>query len=122
MAFIFYAGSLYLYQLSDNLALVMLAVVWLGAAHGIAIPSIIALFTKIAPAGMTASYITLNSLVFRLGQTAGPLLMAWIYYRLFPAHRIRGGGLSGPAGGLGGPMPRPGGKRMAITEPMAGKP
>ena len=81
MAFIFYAGSLYLYQLSDNLALVMLAVVWLGAAHGIAIPSIIALFTKIAPAGMTASYITLNSLVFRLGQTAGPLLMAWIYYR-----------------------------------------
>lgn len=79
VAFLCYGGSLWLYQLSDELWVVIAAVVWLGAAHGIAIPSIIALFTKIAPEGMTASYVTLNSLVFRFGQTVGPLLMAWIY-------------------------------------------
>jgi len=79
VAFLCYAGSFYLFQASENLLTVLLAVIWFGAGHGIAAPSLIALFTKIAPEGMVGSYVTINSLVFRLGQTLGPLLMVFVY-------------------------------------------
>lgn len=79
LAFVSYAASLYLFQLTASLPIILGSIMWLGAAHGIAMPSIVALHTRLAPAGMTASYISLNSLVFRLGQTLGPVLMAAIY-------------------------------------------
>jgi MFS family permease len=88
LAFLSYAGSLYLFQASTSLSLMLLAVMWLGAAHGTAMPSIVALYTRLAPAGMTASYVSLNSLVFRLGQTLGPVLMAAVYMVTGDLHSV----------------------------------
>lgn len=79
VAYLSYAGAFYLFQASEQLWLVLLACAWLGFGHGLAAPSIMALHTRLAPAGMTASYLTLNSLVFRLGQTIGPVIMALVY-------------------------------------------
>ncbi len=78
-AYLTYTGAFYLFQSSEQLWVVLLACAWLGLGHGLAVPSIMALHTRLAPEGMTASYLTLNSLVFRLGQTLGPLLMAAVY-------------------------------------------
>ena len=87
-AFLSYAGSLYLFQLTASLPVILLAVMWLGAAHGTAMPSIVGLHARLAPAGMTASYISLNSLVFRLGQTLGPVLMAAVYSLTGDLHKV----------------------------------
>lgn len=79
LAFIAYGAALLLFVSSEWIFLTALSVMLLGAAHGILAPSIIALHTKLAPEGMTAAYVTLNSLVFRLGQTIGPLIMAAVF-------------------------------------------
>ncbi len=78
-AYLIYAAAFYLFQSSEQLWVVLLACAWLGLGHGLAVPSIMALHTRLAPEGMTASYLTLNSFVFRLGQTLGPMLMAVVY-------------------------------------------
>ncbi|ARN73441.1 MFS transporter [Oceanicoccus sagamiensis] len=78
-AYFTYAGAFYLFQSTDQLGWVLLACAWLGLGHGLAVPSIMALHTRLAPEGMTASYLTLNSFVFRVGQTLGPMLMALVY-------------------------------------------
>ncbi|WP_101758958.1 MFS transporter [Oceanicoccus sp. KOV_DT_Chl] len=77
-AFLSYSGAFFLFQSTSHLFYVLLACAWLGLGHGLAAPSLMALHTRLAPAGMTASYLTLNSLVFRLGQTVGPMLMAMV--------------------------------------------
>ena len=75
-ALFFYALSLLWLQSSDGFVSTTLAVALLGLAHGCTIPSMVALYTRLAPEGMTGSYVILNSLVFRVGQTVGPIVMA----------------------------------------------
>jgi len=75
-ALFFYGVALMLIQGSGTLSAMTLSVALLGLAHGCCIPSMVALYTRLAPEGMTGSYVILNSLVFRLGQTVGPICLA----------------------------------------------
>jgi ACDE family multidrug resistance protein len=77
-SFIVYGAGLFLFQLSTTIIACLASAMLLGVAHGLAVPSIVALHTRLAPPGMTAAYVVLNSLVFRIGQTLGPLMMAVI--------------------------------------------
>jgi ACDE family multidrug resistance protein len=78
VAFVLYGVGLFLFQLSTTIVGCLSAAMLLGVAHGLAVPSIVALHTKLAPPGMTAAYVVLNALVFRIGQTIGPLIMALV--------------------------------------------
>jgi MFS family permease len=75
-AFLVYGAGLFFFQLSMTIFACIASAMLLGVAHGLAVPSIVALHTRLAPPGMTAAYVVLNSLVFRIGQTLGPLMMA----------------------------------------------
>ena len=79
LGFVCYGSALFMLQYTQQVWGATLCVMFLGAAHGVTVPSIIALHTKLAPEGMTAAYVTLNSLVFRLGQAVGPVLMTLVY-------------------------------------------
>jgi predicted MFS family arabinose efflux permease len=75
-ALLFYGVAIVWIQESSTLGSMTLSVALLGLAHGCCIPSMVALYTRLAPEGMTGSYVILNSLVFRLGQTVGPVCLA----------------------------------------------
>lgn len=50
-----------------------------GAAHGVNLPCIQTLVAKFAPAENRAAFMSVNNMVFRLGQTVGPLIMGAAY-------------------------------------------
>jgi len=77
-ALFFYGVALLLLQGGTTLWHMVFSVALLGLAHGCCIPSMVALYTRLAPEGMTGSYVILNSLVFRVGQTLGPVCLAWV--------------------------------------------
>ncbi|MEH6549239.1 MAG: MFS transporter [Pseudomonadales bacterium] len=79
LAVLGYGVALLGVQAASTPAGVLASMMVLGCAHGITVPSIVALHTKLAPEGMIAAYVTMNSLVFRIGQTLGPVLMALVY-------------------------------------------
>ena len=84
-----FAAGLLLYGLSllvmgvvaSPLTLLAMAVI-LGFSHGLVVPSMIGLYTKLAPKNMTGSYVVLNGLVFRFGQMVGPILAGVVYLAL----------------------------------------
>lgn len=77
--FIFYSVAFGGLFSSDTAWLHWLFAMLLGAAHGLTVPSMIGLYTKLAPPNMIGGYVILNGLVFRLGQCVGPVLMAMVF-------------------------------------------
>ncbi|MCI5113530.1 MAG: MFS transporter [Candidatus Electrothrix sp. AW1] len=78
-AYILYAVALYLIPLVPNILVLLLPIILLGIAQGLNVPTIHTLLTTLAPQEYRASFISINNMVFRLGQTLGPLIMALFF-------------------------------------------
>ncbi len=74
-AFILYALALVIIPFVSNLWLLLIPTMIFGIAHGINIPSRVALLAGMAPMRQRAAFMSVNEMVVRLGQTLGPLLM-----------------------------------------------
>ncbi|MDX8341362.1 MFS transporter [Draconibacterium sp. IB214405] len=74
----YFTASILMLFANDYLSLA-LAVVVFGFGHGITIPSIQNMMVGFAAINERAAFMSLNSMVLRGGQTAGPLLVGTIY-------------------------------------------
>lgn len=77
-AFLIYGLAFLVFPLVPYLSTVLIPVFLLGLAHGICIPTIHTQLAQFAPAESRAVFMSLNGMVFRLGQTVGPLFMGFI--------------------------------------------
>jgi ACDE family multidrug resistance protein len=79
LAFVIYALALVLVPFMPSLWLLLIPVVIFGIAHGANIPSIQTAVAGLAPLEYRAAFMSINTTMLRLGQTAGPPLMAVVY-------------------------------------------
>lgn len=77
-AFVGYSVGFLAIPAADSAEWLLAGCAVLGLAHGCAVPSIVALYTRLAPSGMVGSYVILNSIVFRAGQTIGPMIFGFV--------------------------------------------
>ncbi|MBI9069184.1 MAG: MFS transporter [Salinivirgaceae bacterium] len=76
---VFYALSLILLGFSFNWFVLILAVIIFGMGHGFLIPNIQTALVGLAPLTERAAFMSLNGMVLRVGQTIGPILVAFFY-------------------------------------------
>lgn len=93
MAFIFYLISMIMFNLANNYAMVLLAVVLFGMGHGTNFPVVQVLLTRAVPFQFRAAFMSLNGTILRLGQSAGPVVMGLLY----PFFGIKGLFIAGAA-------------------------
>jgi ACDE family multidrug resistance protein len=74
-SFALYALSLCLVPLATEQWFLIIPAVILGIAHGINLPNVVALLAEFATIGNRGAIMSINGMIFRLGQTLGPLLM-----------------------------------------------
>lgn len=79
MAFILYALALVLIPFVPNLWMMLIPTIIFGIAHGLNVPTIQALLTGLAPPEYRAAFMSVNEMVFRVGQTLGPILIGGVY-------------------------------------------
>ncbi|HPG38249.1 MAG TPA: MFS transporter [bacterium] len=79
VSFFLYAAGLLLIPFVHNLWLMVLPIILFGLAHGANIPIIQALIAGEAPMQYRGTFMSLNGMVLRLGQTLGPLLMGAVF-------------------------------------------
>lgn len=78
-SFVLAALSLAAVPLLGNPYLILIPAVLYGLAHGLNFPNAQALLTGAAPSEQRAAFLSLRSLVKRIGQTTGPLVMGGVY-------------------------------------------
>jgi len=78
-SFSIYAVSFVLYPLAPGWGLIIVAAVMAGLAHGVSIPVIQNLLVGMAPLQERAAFMSLNSMVLRIGQTLGPVFMGLVF-------------------------------------------
>ena len=74
-AFLLYGIALLIIPLTPNLWLFLIPTIVFGIGHGTNWPCIYALLTGLAPVEYRATFLSVNGMIFRLGQTIGPLFM-----------------------------------------------
>jgi len=74
MSYLIYAVSLVMIPLSPNLWILVLPTVLAGVANGINIPTIHSILSELAPMERRGVFMSINGMMLRLGQTAGPFL------------------------------------------------
>ncbi|ALO15154.1 Bacillibactin exporter [Salinivirga cyanobacteriivorans] len=74
-----YILALALLALSTNITMVIMAVIIYGFGQGLFIPTIQTLLAGIASVRERASIMSINSMVLRIGQSMGPVVMALFY-------------------------------------------
>ena len=79
ISFCIYAVSFVLYANASGWALIIVAAVMSGMAHGTSLPNIQNLLVGMAPIQERAAFMSLNSMVLRIGQTLGPLIMGLVF-------------------------------------------
>ncbi len=79
VSFLIYGLALAVIPLIPSLPLFLLPAVIFGLAQGVCLPSIQTMVASLAPMEHRAAFMSLNSMMLRLGQTVGPLLMGLIY-------------------------------------------
>ncbi len=79
VSFILYGAVLVLMPVIHYWALVAVAVILFGVAHGINIPNIQTMLVGFAPIKERAAFMSINSMVLRIGQTAGPLVIGMFF-------------------------------------------
>jgi len=77
--FVIYAIALVLMPLMPNLWWMPVPLIIFGIAHGANVPGIHTALAGMAPLENRAAFMSLNSMVLRIGQTIAPLLMALLY-------------------------------------------
>ncbi len=78
-SFCIYAVSFFLYPLASGWPLIIVAAIIAGMAHGISMPNIQNLLVGMAPIQERAAFMSLNSMVLRIGQTLGPVFMGLVF-------------------------------------------
>ena len=78
-SFCIYTLSFILYPNAHGWGLIILAAVMSGMAHGVSLPNIQNLLVGMAPLQERAAFMSLNSMVLRIGQTLGPIFMGLVY-------------------------------------------
>ncbi len=74
-----YIVALMMLGFSTSLAMVIIAVIFYGLGQGLFIPSIQTLLAGIASQRERASVMSINSMVLRIGQSLGPVVMAMFF-------------------------------------------
>ena len=76
---LFYALSLILMSFAHDWILLTLAIIFFGVGHGFFIPNIQTALVGLAPVSERAAFMSINSMVLRIGQTLGPIVAALFY-------------------------------------------
>jgi MFS family permease len=79
ISYIIYAAALIMITISPSLLIVIVPAAMSGIANGINIPIIHSMLAGLAPMEHRAAFMSINSMVFRMGQTLGPLLMGSVF-------------------------------------------
>ena len=74
-AFLLYGIALVIIPLTPSLWLFLIPIIVFGIGHGTNWPCIYSLLTALAPVEYRATFLSVNAMIFRLGQTLGPLFM-----------------------------------------------
>jgi len=74
-AFVIYAIALFIIPFVPNLWLFLIPTLIFGVAQGVNVLSIQTLLAEFAPLEYRATFMSINGMVIRMGQTLGPLLM-----------------------------------------------
>jgi len=77
----FYFIAMIIITYANNWTLILLAIIIFGLGHGLFIPNIFNLLVGYASINERAGFMSINSMVLRIGQTAGPVVVA-IFYNL----------------------------------------
>ncbi len=94
-SFLLFALALILVPLMPGFFFLLFATTLYGCAQGMNIPATQALLSDLAPEENRAVFMSLNGMVLRLGQTAGPLVMGLVYLHLGPEAPFYAGALLG---------------------------
>ena len=78
-SFVFYLITMLLMSVANSWSALIIPVVTFGFGHGMAIPGIQNLLVGFAPMKERAAFMSINSMVLRLGQTVGPLFIGLFY-------------------------------------------
>jgi len=78
-AFILLAISFVIVAFAENIWIMVLAALITGIGNGINNPSLLSLLTSAAPTEYRGAVVSLNGMALRVGQTLGPLFMAFFY-------------------------------------------
>jgi MFS family permease len=76
---IFYLISMIIIPLADSWFLIFLSVVFFALGHGTLLPNIFNLLVGFASINERAGFMSINSMVLRVGQTVGPIFIALVY-------------------------------------------
>lgn len=79
MSFILYMVSMLLLSFAREWWQLLLPVITFGMAHGMIIPGIQTLLVGFAPISERAGFMSINSMVLRVGQTIGPVFIGIFY-------------------------------------------
>jgi ACDE family multidrug resistance protein len=79
ISFCIYSLAFVLYPLAPGWGLIIVAAVMSGMAHGVTMPNIQNLLVSMAPLQERAAFMSLNSMVLRIGQTIGPVFMGLVF-------------------------------------------
>jgi len=89
--YLLYCLSMAAIPFARRFAVLLLAILVFGLANGIALPSILAILSNIAPPELRAVFMSVNGMLLRLGQTLGPVL-AGLIYAMFGIEAVFWGG------------------------------
>ena len=79
ISFFLYSSALIIIPFISNIWILLIPIVIFGFAHGLNLPSLQILLADIAPIEYRGAFMSVNGMVLRIGQTLGPMLMAFIY-------------------------------------------
>lgn len=79
LGFIFYAISMLFLSNIHTQFLLIVPLIFFGIAHGMLIPGIQTLLVGFAPLSERAGFMSINSMVLRIGQTVGPVFIGIFY-------------------------------------------
>jgi MFS family permease len=79
LSFVLYAFAMLLLAVTQNWAMLVLPLLLFGLGHGMLIPGLQNMLVGMAPLSERAGFMSINSMVLRIGQTLGPLLIGLFY-------------------------------------------
>ncbi|QGY46721.1 MFS transporter [Maribellus comscasis] len=79
IGFTLYLVSMLLLSFADEWWKLLFPIVTFGMAHGMIIPGVQTLLVGFAPITERAGFMSINSMVLRLGQTTGPIIIGFFY-------------------------------------------
>ncbi len=76
-----YLISMLIIPFSNSWMMILVAIIFFAIGHGLLLPNIFNLLVGYATINERAGFMSINSMVLRIGQTVGPLFVALVYNR-----------------------------------------